>query len=196
MVKIEFTYAQPIMCEGARLAAKLGGFEIKEIKLAREQIDEQFINGYQATIDGKTFKQGPASFRLIGKLAKVDGNPLYPSDPLKALDVDTAIEDNRDLRMRTTPLLNERDSSKKAASIEKLKSSVIPVYMPKFEAAIARNGGPYIAGKNLTIADLDLYGNLSWISNVAGAASLSSYPLTLALCKKVGDIPGIKSAKK
>jgi|KNS9250_BmetaT_FD_k123_86797_2 hypothetical protein len=192
MVKVELTFAAPSMCEGVRLTARLGGFEISENKISRDDITAQNIQGYKATVDGKEFKQGPTVFRLLGALATVDGAHLYPSDPLKALEVDNAIEEIRDLRQKVTPCLNERDPSRREAAIEKLKNEALPATLPTFETIIKRGGGAYLTGNNMSIADLEIFGTLVWITQ---ATDLKAYPAVNKLYETLNNHAGLKAAK-
>lgn len=148
--------------------------------------------GYKATVDGKEFKQGPTIFRLLGSLAKVDGAQLYPSDALKALEVDNAIEEIRDLRQKVTPCLNERDPSRRDAAIEKLKNEALPATLPAFETIIKRGGGAYLTGNNMSIADLEIFGTLVWI---AQSADLKAYPGVNKLYETLNNHAELKAAK-
>lgn len=196
MVKVELSYAAPSMCEGARLAARLGGFELTENKISKDEVAAQNIQGYKAIVDGKEFRQGPTVFRLLGRLATVDGAHLYPSDALKALEVDSAIEEIRELRNKVTPLLNERDAARKDAALAKLKSDALPAVLPTFEAIIARNKGPFLTGSKLSIADLEIYGTLVWIAQSSeGAAALGDYPAVKALFDALQGHADLKAAK-
>lgn len=196
MVKVDLTYAAPSMCEGARLASRLGGFELHESKTDRGALNEQMVQGYKATVNGKEFKQGPTILRLLGSLATVDGCHLYPSDALKALEVDSVIEDIRELRTKATPCLNERDASKKDAALEKLRDEIFPAFLPKFEDIIKRGGGPFLTGKAMSIADLEIYGTLIWINqDSACAAALNNYPGMKGVWDALNGHAGLKAAK-
>jgi len=196
MVKVELTYATPSMCEGARLAARLGGFELTESKIDRKALEEQNIQGYKAVVDGKEYKQGPTVFRLFGALAKVDGNPLYPSDAMKALECDCVIEDMRGFRSKVTPCLNERNADKRDAALKKLGDEVLPETLPEFEAIIKRGGGPFLTGKHMSIADLEIYAVLVWINQTTeGAAALKKYPGMNALWEALNGNADLKAAK-
>jgi hypothetical protein len=173
MPKFELTYERKGKCEGIRLALKLGGHQFTEKTIDKEEFENKGGNGCITKIDGKTFYQGPAVLRLIGAITKVDGKELYSNDPITALEIDNAIENIRDLRNKSSPLLAKKGDEKAISDLGKVFSE----YMKRLEDTVEATGGPYLCGKYLSIADLELVALLNWIAGGSGSSELlKQYP--------------------
>jgi len=68
------------------------------------------------TPEGKEMTQSKAISRYLAKLVVVDGQKLYPDDPLLAFDVDEMIDAFEDVRMKIVPTFAIKDADEKLAA--------------------------------------------------------------------------------
>eukprot|EP01064_Diplonema_japonicum_P018153 TRINITY_DN26844_c0_g1_i1.p2 TRINITY_DN26844_c0_g1~~TRINITY_DN26844_c0_g1_i1.p2 ORF type:complete len:221 (+),score=59.74 TRINITY_DN26844_c0_g1_i1:85-747(+) len=87
-------FAFPGRVEPTRLALACGGIEFEDKQLSREEWAEGLRKNLTPKqmpllcIDGEYIGQSAAIMRYAAKIAKVDGKPLYPENPLEALKID------------------------------------------------------------------------------------------------------------
>lgn len=106
-------------------------------------------------VDGEKYAQSNAILRYVGKLTG-----LYPEDPKQALVVDMVIDTIEDIiNLHLRPSMLEKDDSKKMELREQLAGSTYPYYLSRLES-LAKKGDGFIAGPNMTIADLHLYNHM------------------------------------
>jgi glutathione S-transferase len=108
------------------------------------------------------FTQSLAILRYAGKLSNP---PLYPTDLVKALAVDQALDIAQDL---STKCPQDPDDDKKKALREEYAAGRCKVYCNQLVEMLERNG-VFLAGSDLTIADIAVYfgviegiGNGNW----------------------------------
>ncbi len=100
-------------------------------------------------VDGRTFVQTAAMLRFA---AHQGSAKLYPSDPLKALAVDSVIDTFNDtVSHALTPSLFERDMEKKLEMRRALLAGSLSLALRYTEGLIE---GPFLTGAELTIADI------------------------------------------
>ena len=111
--------------------------------------------------DAQCVAQSNAILRFAGRLAG-----LYPmDDPLQALKVDEALGVGEDINCLLAPSLHEQDTERKMAMRKLLADETLPFWMDCFERLLVANGSTgFIAGHNLTIADLKLYWIIDWLT--------------------------------
>lgn len=103
-------------------------------------------------IDGRPIVQTGAILRYI---AKVGNTTLYPTDPLAALVVDSALDTFNDtLSHAMTPSMFERDMAKKLEMRKDFVAGPLARACTYVEGLIAASSGPFVTGANLTIADV------------------------------------------
>jgi prostaglandin-H2 D-isomerase / glutathione transferase len=95
-------------------------------------------------IDGKVFCQSTALARWAGKISG-----LYPSDELQALKVDEFIAAVDEIWSRT-PRGGDDLAAKRAAWVAEWREK----YLPFLTARLAESEGPFLLGKEISIADL------------------------------------------
>jgi len=96
--------------------------------------------------NGQLVCQSLSILKFAGKLSK-----LYPEDPVKALYVDEFIETIMEL-YNAAP--GHADAEEKLKLRKAWIDSKGPKYFSALERMVARNGGPYLLGKEFSIADL------------------------------------------
>ena len=114
------------------------------------------------TSDGKhCVAQSNAILRFAGRLTG-----LYPvDDPLQALKVDEALGVGEDINNLLGPSLHEQDTERKMAMRKVLAEETLPFWMGCLDRLLVTNGSTgFIAGNNLTIADLKLYWIIDWLT--------------------------------
>ena len=92
---------------------------------------------------------------ILRYVARIGGGSLYPTDPWAALVVDSVIDSLNDtLSHALLPSLFERDPAKKLAMRKEVAAGPMARVLGYVEAQIARSGGPFVTGADLSIADL------------------------------------------
>ena len=105
-------------------------------------------------VDGEKIVQTGAILRYAAALG---GGALYPTDPVAALRVDSALDSLNDtLSHALTPSMFVQDMEKKLAMRAELAEGVMKRVFTYVDSLIAASGGPFIGGAQLTIADLAL----------------------------------------
>jgi len=116
-------------------------------------------------IDGAEVAQSNALSRYVGKMAG-----LYPDDALQALYCDEVLGALEDLSHYIVQTFGLKDEELRLAR-EKLVDGWLSVYLKGLDALLARGGGEYFAGNELTVADLRTFvqirslrsGNLDYV---------------------------------
>lgn len=103
-------------------------------------------------VDGEVITQGNSINRYVGKLAG-----LYPEDDLEALRVDEVMDAIDDIVLRVVKTMFMEDEDKKRKAREDLAAEPIPLYLTQIAERLERNGGEYMVGGRLTVADLKVF---------------------------------------
>ncbi|KAJ3296339.1 thioredoxin-like protein [Rhizoclosmatium globosum] len=107
------------------------------------------------TVNGSTvIAQSTAILRYVGKFGPLK---LYPDDALKAALVDQLISQVQDVEASLRPSGAENDPVKKLALRVELAEKGLPPLFAALDAFIAKYGGAYATGSDITIADLFVY---------------------------------------
>ncbi len=86
---------------------------------------------------------------------------------------------------------NEKSMSKKVIMKKRLLEDTFPVYFEKFAEFLEDSGGEYLAGPNLTYADLALANFLDVCEDNINPDILNDFPTLKALKQEVFEIPEI-----
>jgi prostaglandin-H2 D-isomerase / glutathione transferase len=189
--KLKLTYFDaPGRAEPLRVALHIAGLAFEDERLGYPQFGERKAQGSLPLgsvpvleVDGVAIVQTSAMLRYVARLGAAD---LYPSDPYQALTVDSALESFNDtLSDALMPSLFERDTAKKLAMRAEFVAGPMTRVFGYTEGLVARSGGPFVAGANLSIADIVIAlqirqirtGNLDGIT----AEALAPYPKLVAL---------------
>mmetsp|Transcript_17148 Transcript_17148/g.23563 ORF Transcript_17148/g.23563 Transcript_17148/m.23563 type:complete len:273 (-) Transcript_17148:224-1042(-) len=219
--KVKFEYF-PIAGAGekVRLALTLVGVPFDDEKIAgdawrKEGSGRKFTAKYgQLPIltlgNGEELYQSYAMLRYIGAMDPQD--KLYPSDPEKRLKVDVALGVLGDLQRAFLPALcvgfkpaylgysaDMKEEDKKAV-VKSMRETFIAEELPKYMKyildLITENGGKYLCGDDVTIADLDGLHSIMYFSK--GIAdhipkdTLDKYPEIQKWIENVMEYPPIK----
>ena len=142
-------------------------------------------------VDGRPIVQTGAILRYVARLGQTD---LYPTEPLAALVVDSALDTFNDtVSNALTPSMFERDPDKKLAMRRALIAGPLALACRYVEGLIG--DGPFLTGPTLTIADLVLgeavrlyrSGKLDGLT----ADTLAPYPKLCALADAYAAHPGV-----
>ncbi|KAI8827063.1 uncharacterized protein EV422DRAFT_23830 [Fimicolochytrium jonesii] len=158
--------------EVIRLALTVAGFEFEDDRLTEEafaarKYDMPFNQLPVLEItenDGqvKRLAQQHAILRYIGRIGG-----LYPEDPFVAAKVDEVLGACEDVSLIMKPNMSEPDAEKRVNMREEMikPEGELTVFLRKFDAVVAASGTEaYTVGDKLTIADLMLYVQASWLS--------------------------------
>ncbi len=201
MPALQLTYFDgPGRAEPLRIALTIAGipFEDHRIKFPefatlREQGAFPLGSVPVLSVDGRPMTQTSAMLRYVARLGQTD---LYPTDPLAAFVVDSALDTFNDtLSHALTPSLFERDADKKLEMRRALVAGPLALACRYVEGLIAAGPGPFLTGPTLTIADLVLgeavaqyrSGKLDGIT----ADTLAPYPKLAALGDAYAAHPAI-----
>jgi prostaglandin-H2 D-isomerase / glutathione transferase len=144
-------------------------------------------------VDGLVLPQTAAMLRYVAHL----GAPqLYPTDALDAFIVDSVLDTFNDtLSNALLPSFYERDTEKKLAMRQAFAAGPLPLVLGHTESLLARSGGPFLTGADLTIADLVIAGQVLQIQSghLDGITAdvLAPYPHVRALAEAYLAHPSI-----
>ncbi len=102
-------------------------------------------------IDGNAVTQSNALSRYVGKMAG-----LYPADDLQALYCDEVLGALEDISHYIVQTFGLQGEELKLAR-EKLVDGWLSVYLQGLDELLARGGGEYFAGDDLSVADLKAF---------------------------------------
>ncbi|RUS84491.1 hypothetical protein EGW08_007730 [Elysia chlorotica] len=138
-------------------------------------------------VDGQVIGQSTA---INNFLAREFG--LYGKTNMESCQVDQIgclLEDYFQLAIKA---MFEKDEAKKAQLMKELKEETAPKYLDLLEKLLKKNGSGYFVGKEITLADINVY-NVTWAFLNEAPAALDSFPLLKEFHHKVNSIPQIKS---
>ena len=139
-------------------------------------------------INGRMIGQSNAILTLIGTQ-----HGLLPEDPIEAAQHLAILSAVEDLRGMIVPTMREKDEDKKKATREELSKGFLTTWAKQISALMGE--GPFLAGENISIADIKLYMAIRWI--VSGVldyispATFTDHPKLMQLHQAVGDHPKI-----
>nr|KAG5701497.1 hypothetical protein BaRGS_000893 [Batillaria attramentaria] len=115
---------------------------------------------------------------------------------LESLRIDEVEQLVQDLVVCGSKVFFEKDETKKAEYLEKLKAEDIPKFYGFFERLLKESGTGYFVGNQLTMADFAVYDVV--VNAMGGMVGVrlpdleQRYPLVHALCAKVETHPNIQ----
>lgn len=160
MSSLRLTYFDsPGRAEPIRVALRISGLPFEDNRLKFPEYAEakargDFPLGFVPVleVDGVRVCQTAAILRYV---AKIGDRSLYPSDPWAALLVDSALDTFNDtLSHAMLPSLFERDMEKKLAMRAELAAGPLARACAYVDGLVARSGGPFVGGADLSVADL------------------------------------------
>lgn len=160
MPKFTVTYFNsPGRAEPVRIALFIAGLPFEDRRLdfpqfAAMRAEGRFPLGSVPTleVDGFAMAQTASMLRYIARLG---GTTLYPTDPMAAFIVDSAIDTVNDtLSHALMPSLFERDMAKKLEMRQTFAAGPMASAFKYIESLLERSGGPFLAGPELSIGDL------------------------------------------
>jgi len=87
----------------------------------------------------------------------------------------------------------EKDEKVKAELMEKLKKETVPGAMANLEAILAKNGGKFMVGNDVTWADFEVSNFFQAVLTEHGEAAFGANKQLLALTKSVMEMPNVKA---
>ncbi len=201
MPTLKLTYFDsPGRAEPIRMALHMGGIPFWDHRVKFPEVLEAQARGDLPLnavpvfkVDGVTIVQTAAILRYA---AKIGDTSLYPTDPAAALVVDSALDTMNDtLSHALMPSLFERDPAKKLAMRAEFAAGPMARALAYVEGLVARSGGPFVAGKSMSIADLVVAQQVLSIGSgrLDGltAAMLEPYPRLRALADAYAKDPRV-----
>lgn len=203
MPNIELTYFEGAgRAEPVRIALRLAGLPFTDTRLKFPEFAEKKAAGAfplgslpVLSVDGVAYPQTAAMLRWVARTA---APWLYPTDPTAALAVDSVLDSFNDtLSHALTPSLFERDMAKKLAMRAELAKGPMARVLGFTEKTLARTGGPFVGGKEISIADLVIAQQVLQIraGKLDGITSdyLAEYPRIVALTDAYLADPRVKA---
>lgn len=181
-----------------RIALHHSGLDWKDVRISGADFGAAKANGDYSTglpilklASGRIVTQSAAIARFAAKHGDAG---LYPADPESALIVDELLDVAADAFTKTP---TDKDEEKKKAAREEYAAGRLKAYMNIFNESLAANGGPYVSGKTLTIADLAVDGVVSMITSgnfdYVDPSYADEWPALVAACALVKDSELVKS---
>jgi glutathione S-transferase len=156
---------------------RIGGIPFEDRHVTRDQHLEAKAKGEWPwgalpviDIDGDRVSQSNAILRYAGKLTG-----LYPADALAALKVDEALDACDELVQAVGATIRETDDARKAAMRKIMAEETLPRDFARFEKLLDKQGSGWIAGPQMTIADLRLLHQVDKLTD----GSLDGIPATI-----------------
>jgi glutathione S-transferase len=148
--------------EPIRIAFHAAGIAFEDNRLSFAQFtemrhDTRFNSLPVLEIDGVAVTQSNAICRFVGRLAG-----LYPADEMQALFCDEVLDAQEDLAHYIVPTFGLKGDELRVAR-EKLVDGWMSVYVRGVDQLLARGGGTYFAGDQLTVADLKTFVQTRWL---------------------------------
>ena len=142
--------------EPIRIAFHTAGVEFEDNRLSFQEFNEmrkdtRFNSLPVLEIDGDEVTQTNALCRYVGKMAG-----LYPADDVQALYCDEALDALEDLLHKIVPTFGLKGEELQEARA-KLVDGWLTVTLRGLGELLARGGGEYFAGEDLTMADLKAF---------------------------------------
>lgn len=162
MPDLKLTYFDaPGRAEPIRIALHIAGLSFEDHRVKFPEFMELKQSGALPLgalpvleVDGLVVPQTAAILRYVARLAAPS---LYPSDPMEALVVDSTLDTFNDtLSHALTPSLFEKDMEKKLAMRKAIAEGPMALAFGFAEKMLARSGGPFVCGEQMSIADLVL----------------------------------------
>lgn len=197
-------FDSPGRAEPVRLALRMGGLPFVDRRLsfaafveARQRGELPLGSVPVLEVDGQRITQTAAMLRWA---ARAGDTSLYPQDPMQALRVDSALDSFNDTFSHALlPSLFERDPARKLAMRAELADGVMARVFTYVEGLVAASGGPYVAGADLSVADLVIALQLEQIRRGGldgiGMDHLAPYPRLVALADACLADPRVAAAR-
>ena len=139
---------------------------------------------------GQTFPQSAAIARWAAK--KSD---LYPKDDVQALTVDVITDSAAELSNKVP---NDPDPAQKKLKREEFMVKTFPRYMTFFTETIKASGGPFVLGKQFSLADLNVFSLVSTLESgfydhLPKDAVKKDWPVVQALYDAAKEHPVVKA---
>jgi glutathione S-transferase len=136
-------------------------------------------------VDGIKMAQTASMLRFVAHLGAPD---LYPTDAFAAFVVDSVLDSFNDtLSHALMPSLFERDVEKKLAMRAEFVAGPMKRVFDYTEGLLEKQGGPFLAGNSLSIADIVVASQILQIRSGhldgVGADTLTAYPRMKALAE-------------
>ena len=192
-VKLEYFSIEGV-AEPVRIALSIAGIPFDDVRIpfdqwpAKKPTTKYGVIPEMTLPDGTVVTDSMAMLRLVGESDTED--KLYPSDITKRLQIEQALGLVGDLTRAWTPGMylgmrpqqfgyptdwagEEKDKVVKSVRESFLKDE-LPKYMTFFQDLIKENGGQFLIGADLTIADLSAYRQVSILLLLYLCLSLSN----------------------
>lgn len=205
MPQLKLTYFDaPGRAEPIRIALRLARLPFVDERLKHPEFAERKQQGALPLgsvpvleVDGVAITQTAAILRYVARLGDAE---LYPTDPFRALLVDSALDTMNDtLSHALTPSMFERDMEKKLAMRAEFVRGPLRLAYSYLESLVKTSGGPFVSGAHLSIADLLIAAQILQIENgkLDGVTldHVSGYPRLLALKDAYLADPRIQEAR-
>jgi glutathione S-transferase len=150
--------------EDCRLALHVAGVEFDDDRVAGKAWRDKKPSTPFGTmplleINGNVISQSNTILRFIGR-----GHGLHPSDPWEAARHDALMDAVEDFRWRMYPTNSIEDEDAKKAKREEMAESFVAPWGRNVEALI-QGDGPFLAGENISVADIKIWNLMRWIKN-------------------------------
>lgn len=186
--------------ESIRLAFHIGGMDFEDKRVTREEFSVMKPHlpfGQLPVLEFEDNKVLAQSLAILIYAGKKTG--LMPADAMEAAKVIQILSTLEDIYGKFAPTMHEPDQQKKLQMREQLAKETLPFWLSRLNTIIENEESPgcYCVGKNLTVADLQVYVVLSWLclsDIVEGIPKdiCNPYKAILKVIENVGNHPKVK----
>eukprot|EP01060_Flectonema_neradi_P032962 TRINITY_DN5385_c0_g1_i1.p1 TRINITY_DN5385_c0_g1~~TRINITY_DN5385_c0_g1_i1.p1 ORF type:complete len:219 (+),score=48.50 TRINITY_DN5385_c0_g1_i1:48-704(+) len=159
-IKIVY-FPAPGRVEPIRLALILGGVTFEDQRVSSEQWGalKKVVEPKQLPlmyIGDKVIGQSAAQMRYAGRISKFEGKPLYPTDPLLALQVDEFVDYVSEMHgpMATAFKMQNQDEKRAFRAKAFATGGDIHKWISYVDSLLGKSRSGFAVGDHLTIADL------------------------------------------
>ena len=89
-------------------------------------------------------------------------------------------------------MMGEKDETKKFAAIGELKDKALPAFLDELTKVLEKNGGKYLVGDSLSVADIAASHIVNYLVGVFGEDWKETYTVADAYFNSVLELPKIK----
>ena len=188
--------------EAMRLAFTLAGIEFEDIRLEGPgwgKMKTSLLptmpqaNIPMLEIDGKMYSEAKACLRYVGTIAN-----MVPSNPTDQLSMDEIISYSDNIFGCVGFAFSgaSADEKKKTAEESAVKGGQLYSVLSNYETILKGCADGWVAGKNMSIADLWLFSLFSFLASPMfpfPSNFMEDFPTINAYRKKIGTIPAVQA---
>jgi len=138
-------------------------------------------------VEGQTLAQSLTIARYLARQHGLAGNT-----DIAAAEADMVIDSLTDLMGPAANMMREKDEERKADMKRSFSEETVPAWLEMLEKLLTQRGGKYLAGGQLSWADLAVFNIIDNMQGRLADFNLETFPHLEGLTAMVGSLPNIK----